>query len=76
MQLPHDDLSLPKSFDIVHNEPDTDLDPSISKNVTVSTIVDTDHNIHTPFIIGVWILSASIAKIGKFTSNFRLRNEI
>lgn len=43
------------------------LYPSISKNDSndiETTVEDTDHSIGTPFIISIWILSASIAKIG------------
>lgn len=65
----------PTGFTKVQNEPlDPDsivdhrsfLYPSISnKNETTETTVDdNDHSIGTPFIISVWILSASIAKIG------------
>lgn len=65
----------PSGFTKVQNEPldpDTIIDhrtylyPSISnKNESTETTVDdNDHSIGTPFIISVWILSASIAKIG------------
>lgn len=65
-QLDHGDSN---SFSVVRNEPelaDRDTNPSISKNVTIiTTVEETDHSIGTPFVIAVWILSASIAKIGK-----------
>lgn len=67
----------PTGFTKVQNEP---LDPnsiidhrslllytsSISNNneTAETTVDDNDHSIGTPFIISVWILSASIAKIG------------
>ncbi|XP_055295282.1 sodium/hydrogen exchanger 3 isoform X28 [Sitodiplosis mosellana] len=65
----------PSGFTKVQNEPlDSDsiidhrsyLYPSISnKNESSETTVDdNDHSIGTPFIISVWILSASVAKIG------------
>lgn len=68
--------SAPSGFSVVRNEPPDPnsmieqgnyLNPSISKyNETAETTVeDTDHSIQTPFVISVWILSASIAKIGK-----------
>lgn len=65
----------PTGFTKVQNDP---LDPnsiidhrsflyaSISNknDTTETTIEETDHSIGTPFIISIWILSASIAKIG------------
>lgn len=71
-QLAQDDASASNSFTVVRNEPDPnqlgdrDTNPSISKNATIiTTVEETDHSIGTPFVIAVWILSASIAKIGK-----------
>lgn len=66
-QLEHSDAS--NTFSVVRNEPesaDRDSSSSITKNVTIiTTVEETDHSIGTPFVIAVWILSASIAKIGK-----------
>lgn len=58
---------------MVHNEP---FDPNAlvdqrnffgnGYNESIETTVEAnDHSIQTPFVIAVWILSASIAKIGK-----------
>lgn len=58
---------------MVHNEP---YDPNAlvdqrsfygnGYNESIETTVEAnDHSIQTPFVIAVWILSASIAKIGK-----------
>lgn len=73
--------SAPSGFSIVRNEPaDSNsaldqinyLNPSISKyndSEVETTVEETDHSIQTPFVIAVWILSASIAKIGKKYNN-------
>lgn len=69
LQLENSDSSASNTFSVVRNEPesaDRDSSSSITKNVTiVTTVEETDHSIGTPFVIAVWILSASIAKIGK-----------
>lgn len=61
----------PVGFSSVQNEPpnSNSIDrgnPSISNRneSTETTVDDNDHSIQTPFVIAVWILSASIAKIG------------
>lgn len=65
----------PIGFSSVRNEPPDPnsmidrinfMNPSISNRneSTETTVDDNDHSIQTPFVIAVWILSASIAKIG------------
>lgn len=71
-QLEHGDSIAANGFSIVRNEPDTlfisrDTGLPLSANETIDTTVeDNDHSIATPFIIAIWILWASIAKIGKW----------
>lgn len=41
----------------------------VGYNESIETTVEAnDHSIQTPFVIAVWILSASIAKIGKYSA--------
>lgn len=69
--MPRDE-SAPSGFSSVQNEPNDPnsvdhrsyLYPSISNETAETTVEDTDHSIQTPFLIAIWILSASIAKIG------------
>ena len=49
-------------------EVETDDQPQIKPDLSYPIAVVEFDRVQTPFIIGVWILSASVAKIGNFYS--------
>lgn len=63
-------LQSDSEFDMVFGERhEATYSPHRHPNST-TTIEESDHSIQTPFVIGIWILFASIAKIGE---NFILK---
>lgn len=48
------------------DQQDSTYPPQFKHPNSTTTIEESDHGIQTPFVIGIWILFASIAKIGNF----------